>query len=988
MPLVNKQPFTPNPIPDDLKDDDEVFYHELTNEIFRTHDEFFDRFLYCNSLIWTCARTGKSGLTYKEALDSEFSGALRKRRQAKQIKQTKQVKQKRKQAEESVKSTDEETTSEQPQKKKKKKYPYDPKKYAMPVPEGFDPSLLTPTGKIDGRKLKSKKHAELADQLLALSNYQPSPKMLEKLSKGGVDPGSPEVRTKRPYHRKVDSEGNRIEKVTHKKAQTQAELARERELEAKRKKEAALMAKQMEKQKKEEEKKKAATFLQNWEKKCEDLERDDLMKLPQPIPLNSDISEKLFGDAIYILEALYNLHDLYQISTVFPEGITYDTLEEMLFDRHEDGPLGKLIQFLLRLILDTQPTGDGYGFEDDARNAAATDSLKQENGKTHLVKHENDGNARSHEGDDDNDDTHEHDHDNEHDEVDKDVNMNDLIGAAIRAAQEVRKSLAKPLAETEITQENVTEILRMHFLQSGSFPKGRTIYNGWYSSREDPGLWLCMQEPELIKKLAEVTIFDLDIEERIKILQTLIYQLLTFIKTRLYIEAANEQLTELRKKYRKEAAEFGKWDRENFVKRMAQPKRKNEQQGGNHSFDKSVNHSESKYLDHNSNPSSINGDEGDYDGSRENPQLKSCLKSNGTGGASNNQNSHNDLNDDNAHRKKISFKANGGGSSELATNGVDRSEMDNSHLTDKSDRLAPNGEIDSEQTYEEQERAYQQNQVDYEDYHRERAIRLEQLNQSLLSIRTNLRNTQAIYGVHPIGRDRAYRRYWLFQSLPGLFVEQDDDYTGKCVKGGTPLESQFKKLFKKENPLLRTDEADLIRHHNCTTSNDANVTSSPRHIKSELDAGEYKYEADEDVKPHPNGKESLRTSMNGDEHDDQDEKEEADPPCDITDDMNICTGDQATCAIHGQRKPAPPRWWFYYKPEHIDNLVRTLNKRGHRESELLEVLSTESSILKPWISQCPAYKMSKLISDDSANIRRSRRLKTRTGKGRKGRNYD
>jgi bromodomain adjacent to zinc finger domain protein 1A len=28
----------------------------------------------------------------------------------------------------------------------------------------------------------------------------------------------------------------------------------------------------------------------------------------------------------------------------------------------------------------------------------------------------------------------------------------------------------------------------------------------------------------------------------------------------------------------------------------------------------------------------------------------------------------------------------------------------------------------------------------------------------------------------PLGIDRAYRRYWVFQSLPGLFVEHDDDY--------------------------------------------------------------------------------------------------------------------------------------------------------------------------------------------------------------------
>ncbi len=29
--------------------------------------------------------------------------------------------------------------------------------------------------------------------------------------------------------------------------------------------------------------------------------------------------------------------------------------------------------------------------------------------------------------------------------------------------------------------------------------------------------------------------------------------------------------------------------------------------------------------------------------------------------------------------------------------------------------------------------------------------------------------------VHCLGRDRAYRRFWVFDSLPGIFVEHDDD---------------------------------------------------------------------------------------------------------------------------------------------------------------------------------------------------------------------
>lgn len=48
-------------------------------------------------------------------------------------------------------------------------------------------------------------------------------------------------------------------------------------------------------------------------------------------------------------------------------------------------------------------------------------------------------------------------------------------------------------------------------------------------------------------------------------------------------------------------------------------------------------------------------------------------------------------------------------------------------------------------------------------------------------LRQKIRTHEAQYGVKPLGRDRAYRRYWVFNSLPGLLVERDDVFTGCCV---------------------------------------------------------------------------------------------------------------------------------------------------------------------------------------------------------------
>lgn len=38
MPLLKKKPFKRNKIPEGLKDEDEVYYCEVTKEVFKTHE--------------------------------------------------------------------------------------------------------------------------------------------------------------------------------------------------------------------------------------------------------------------------------------------------------------------------------------------------------------------------------------------------------------------------------------------------------------------------------------------------------------------------------------------------------------------------------------------------------------------------------------------------------------------------------------------------------------------------------------------------------------------------------------------------------------------------------------------------------------------------------------------------------------------------------------------------------------------------------------
>uniref|UniRef100_A0A069DXN6 Bromodomain adjacent to zinc finger domain protein 1A n=1 Tax=Panstrongylus megistus TaxID=65343 RepID=A0A069DXN6_9HEMI len=71
MPLLHKKPFIPNEFSIDLKENEEVFFCRITHEIFRDYDEFCERIILCNSLVWSCSLTGRSHLTYQEAAASE-----------------------------------------------------------------------------------------------------------------------------------------------------------------------------------------------------------------------------------------------------------------------------------------------------------------------------------------------------------------------------------------------------------------------------------------------------------------------------------------------------------------------------------------------------------------------------------------------------------------------------------------------------------------------------------------------------------------------------------------------------------------------------------------------------------------------------------------------------------------------------------------------------------------------------------------------------
>ncbi|XP_037293996.1 bromodomain adjacent to zinc finger domain protein 1A isoform X2 [Manduca sexta] len=71
MPLLKRKAFEKSTASEYLRDDDEVFHCEITDEIFKDYEEYCERIILVNSMVWSCMMTGKNNLTYSEALQSE-----------------------------------------------------------------------------------------------------------------------------------------------------------------------------------------------------------------------------------------------------------------------------------------------------------------------------------------------------------------------------------------------------------------------------------------------------------------------------------------------------------------------------------------------------------------------------------------------------------------------------------------------------------------------------------------------------------------------------------------------------------------------------------------------------------------------------------------------------------------------------------------------------------------------------------------------------
>ncbi|XP_050514752.1 bromodomain adjacent to zinc finger domain protein 1A [Diabrotica virgifera virgifera] len=578
MPLLKKMVFEKHSINDYLRDDEEVFYCEITNEIFRDYEEFSERMFLYNSMVWTCCMTGKQNLTYQEALESEDNARqclkefpielrlpilflaskthrtsfgdmtddvfnfVKDRYFTGENLETSFTGSKWKDSHVLQVIAPPADTIKSPKNGNKTDTHFWPPanlfKYEIEHLDAED-NDISEIMIVDCNQIRRRKGSFNRDKCkLFLRQY------VEHDSKGifGIKPAvieelginkikfdqifdgplpnfevSKEKEKKPSTKKKLNQEkmskyltktNGDVTKMPAKPAQnTNAEENKVNLLEEMKKREEEFKIKQ---QLKEEQRiatkkrhKEESILLNNaikkWMQPKEDIELENQKKLPDYMPVKSKIPEKYFGEVLMVMEFIQSFSKILSTKNFFPKGVNLELFERALNDTTVTGVFIDMIQMFLTALFNCQ---------DEESNQYKTYSQQ----KTALGVID-----------------------------DEDISVTDATRLATMASNWSKKHQGIALNRLPLYSVTISEILRLHLLSSGALientgAKWRFAQRGGYTSEDDPGLHLRLHHPEILKALSTHNVVELPMNQKLKILDCLMNQLLTYANVRDIVE--------------------------------------------------------------------------------------------------------------------------------------------------------------------------------------------------------------------------------------------------------------------------------------------------------------------------------------------------------------------------------------------------------------------------------------------------------------------
>uniref|UniRef100_A0A8C0VH40 Bromodomain adjacent to zinc finger domain protein 1A n=1 Tax=Cyanistes caeruleus TaxID=156563 RepID=A0A8C0VH40_CYACU len=332
------------------------------------------------------------------------------------------------------------------------------------------------------------------------------------------------------------------------------------------------------------------------------------------------------------------------------------------------------------------------------------------------------------------------------------------------------------LKNLDLDSCTLSEILRLHILASGADitsanAKYRYQKRGGFDTTDDACMELRLSNPGLLKKLSSTSVYDLLPGEKMKILHALCGKLLTLVSTRDFIEDSVDVLRQAKQEFRELKAEQHRKEREAAAARIRkkreerlkeqelkmkekQEKLKEEEQRIP-AVEISVGEEEREDLDTSTESKEMERKEQDVDTATEDEEEPGPNKKRRRG--------------------------------RRGQNGYKEFTRQEETTCEKSEPLTA-----------EDEEALKQEQQKKE--------------KELLE---KIQNATACTNITPLGRDRLYRRYWIFPSVPGLFVEED--YSGLTEDMLLPRTSSFQnsgqsctnepQVFSKTGESLKSSES-------------------------------------------------------------------------------------------------------------------------------------------------------------------------------------
>ncbi|XP_058840263.1 bromodomain adjacent to zinc finger domain protein 1A isoform X2 [Topomyia yanbarensis] len=195
-----------------------------------------------------------------------------------------------------------------------------------------------------------------------------------------------------------------------------------------------------------------------------------------------------------------------------------------------------------------------------------------------------------------------------------------------------------------------------------------------------------------------------------------------------------------------------------------------------------------------------------------------------------------------------------------------------------------------------------------------------------------------------LGTDRANRSYWLFESLPGLFVEHDRTFSGRCLDMPT---SHLPGLASCPADQRKKFITQTIMNNKLSENDKENKVTTGELIEKLMLNGCVKLKGLND---------QNKATVNGvtDDASGVIKKEMSSP---TNEELLMCTANPKACPVHTENFPGTIQWGFYHTEEQINALIESLNSRGIREKMLRENLENEKELILTHIKDCPVEKI-------------------------------